>query len=301
MAQPQFARADRPQAGLRLRALVRLWRPRQWIKNGLALAGLLFSGRLLDPAAIAGALAAFGGFCLASAAVYSLNDALDAEADRLVPEKRHRPVAAGLLSRRAAFWSAAVLACASLWAGFASGPGLGACVLLFLILNLLYSWKLKHVSLLDIMCVALGFVLRAVGGALAVAVVPSTWLLVCVMLLSLFLAVAKRRYEAATLPASGTGHRRVLADYPLLLLDELTGVLSSAVIVSYLLYVAEADRGPFFVLTGLFVIYGVFRYLYLVYSKAEGGSPSETLLTDIPLLVNVVLWAVTSVVMIYFL
>ncbi len=279
--------------------VIRLLRPKQWIKNGLVFAALLFSGELLNLTAVWRSLAAFGAFSLAASAVYCLNDAVDAERDALHPRKRLRPVASGAVGRPTAFVLAALLAAAGLLAGFLLSPGLGAVVLTYLVINLSYSTWLKHVVFLDLLAVASGFVLRALGGAFAIDVLVSKWFLVVVMLLSLFLAVTKRRQEAVTV-TDAAEHRQVLAEYPLSLLDQLVGILSGAVIVTYLLYALESDRPPLFFVTGLFVIYGVFRYLYLVYRREEGGAPDELLISDLPLLVTVGLWGVVSAAILYF-
>ncbi|MFZ5823579.1 MAG: decaprenyl-phosphate phosphoribosyltransferase [Bacillota bacterium] len=292
----------RTQAGVAsrgLRAYIRLLRPRQWIKNGLVLAALLFSGKLLDLTSVAWSALAFAAFSLAASAVYCYNDAFDAERDALHPRKRLRPVAAGAVARPIAFLLAALLAGGGLLAAAYVDKRLGGVILLYLVINLLYSIWLKHMVFLDILAVASGFVLRALGGAFAISVPVSKWFLVVVMLLSLFLAVGKRRHEALTV-SDAADHREVLAEYPIQLLDQLVGVLSGAVIVTYLLYALESHRPPLFALTGLPVIYGLFRYLYLVYRREEGGAPEETLLSDLPLLLAVGLWGVCSGAIIYF-
>lgn len=296
---PKAAKQQVHRPADRLRALVKLLRPRHWIKNLLIFAALLFSGQLLDAEEIRQSLTAFTAFCLAASAVYCLNDALDAVRDALHPLKRLRPVASGAIKRPTAFSLAAALAVAGIWMGLSLTLPLGLVILCYLVINLLYSAWLKHMVFLDILSVASGFVLRALAGAFAISVPASKWLLVCVMLLSLFLAVGKRRHEAVTL-TSAAGHRTVLAEYPIQLLDQLVGVLSGSVIVTYLLYALESDRPPLFAVTGLPVIYGVFRYLYLVYRRAEGGAPEETLISDLPLLVTVALWGISSAGIIYF-
>lgn len=285
--------------GTWLWGLLRLLRPKQWIKNGLLFAALLFSGELTHTSAIIQATLAFGAFCLAASAIYCFNDAVDARRDARHPRKRSRPVASGAVGRTHAFGLAATLAAAGCWAGVQVNLGVGLLILCYLVVNLLYSLWLKHMVLLDILSVASGFVLRALGGAIAIGVPASRWFLVCVMLLSLFLAVGKRRHEAKMV-ADALDHRRVLEEYPVELLDQLSAVLSGAVIVTYLLYALDAARPALFALTSLPVIYGVFRYLYLVHRRAEGGAPEETLLTDLPLLLTVSIWGIASTAIIYF-
>lgn len=282
----------------RLWAFVRLARPKQWTKNGLVFGALLFSGRLVEPASVQHALLAFAAFCLASSAVYSLNDALDAPEDRVHPRKRHRPVAAGLISRTQAISAAAVLGGAGAVLGFSVNLALGLTVALYLAISVLYSLRLKHAVLLDIMAVAAGFVLRAVGGAEAIGVQMSLWFLACVPLLSLLLAVGKRRHELISL-ADPIRHRGVLSEYPSQLLDQLIAILGAAIIMAYLLYAMDSAKPYLLMLTSPMVIYGVFRYLYLVYHRAEGGSPDEMLLSDAPLLVAVAAWGVATAVVIY--
>ncbi len=279
-------------------ALVRLARPKQWVKNGLVFAALLFSGQMRDAASIGLATLAFVAFCLASAAAYSLNDALDAKEDRLHPTKRFRPVALGVVSPVQALVFSILLAGGGLAAGFSVGVALGLIVLLYLSLNLLYSFRLKHVVLLDVMTIAAGFVLRAAGGAVAIKVEMSLWFLVTVPLLSLFLAAAKRRHELIVVEEA-SNHRPVLAEYSTKLLDQMLAALSAAIVMAYFLYAKDTVKPHQFMLTSPLVLYGVFRYLFLVYQRDGGGKPEELLLSDVPMLVTVALWAVMTAAIIY--
>ncbi len=285
-------------ARVSLGAFVRLARPRQWVKNGLVFAALLFSGQLRDLTATQQAVLAFIAFCLASSAAYSVNDALDAREDRAHAKKRLRPVAAGIISPAQAFGFAAALAVGALVVGFGINTWFGVVIVLYLALNVLYSVRLKHAVLLDIMTIASGFVLRAAGGALAIGVEMSLWFLVTVPLLSLFLAVGKRRHELVVIEGA-TNHRRVLAEYSTKLLDQMLAALSAAVIMAYLLYAKEAPRPHLLMLTSPLVLYGTFRYLYLVYQRDGGGSPEELLIADVPLLATVALWTAVTAAIIY--
>jgi 4-hydroxybenzoate polyprenyltransferase len=285
-------------ARLPLVALVRLARPRQWVKNGLVFAALLFSGEMRSAASVMLAGLAFLAFCLASSAVYCLNDVLDAKEDRLHPKKRFRPVASGAVSPAQAVILALALGATAVLVGVTVDPWVVFLVLLYAGANLLYSFRLKHVVLLDVMTVASGFVVRAVAGAVAINVEMSLWFLVTVPLLSLFLAVSKRRHELVMVEGA-LNHRRVLADYSAKLLDQMLAALSAAIIMAYFLYAKETTRPHLFMLTSPLVVYGVFRYLYLVYQREEGGSPEEVLVADVPLLVAVVLWAVATTIIIY--
>lgn len=283
----------------RTRAVIRLLRPKQWMKNGLVFAALLFSGRLRESTSTWLAVLAFVGFCLASSSAYCLNDALDANEDRLHPKKRFRPVASGFISPLQAIALAGLLAGAAVSLGFAVDLRLSLVILVYLGINVLYTVALKHVVLLDVMAIASGFVLRAIGGGIAIKVQLSLWFLVCVPLLSLFLAVAKRRHELITVEGA-VNHRAVLAEYSTQLLDQLLAVLSAALIMAFLLYAKDTAKPYPYMLTSPLVIYGVFRYLYLVYQRSEGGSPDELLLSDTPSLVTLTLWITASVAIIYF-
>ena len=279
-------------------------RPDQWTKNLIVFAALIFAVKLLDPAATAKAAAAFLIFCALSGAVYLVNDVADREQDREHPVKRMRPIAAGDLSPAAAMIAAVVLSAITLTASFALRPAFGVVAAAYLALFVVYTRSLKHVVVLDVMTIAIGFVLRAVAGGLVISVHISNWLLVCTMLGALFLGLAKRRHEITLLAAGAKGHRRILEEYDPYLLDQMIGVVAAATMVAYIIYCASPETHASFgtewmVLTTPFPIYGLFRYLYLVHRKAGGGSPSDMLLEDRPLLACVLLWGITSVLIIY--
>ena len=279
-------------------------RPDQWTKNLIVFAALIFAVKLLDPAATAKAAAAFLIFCALSGAVYLVNDVADREQDRQHPVKRMRPIAAGDLSPAAAMIAAVVLSAITLTASFALRPAFGVVAAAYLALFVVYTRSLKHIVVLDVMTIAIGFVLRAVAGGLVISVHISNWLLVCTMLGALFLGLAKRRHEITLLAAGAKGHRRILEEYDPYLLDQMIGVVAAATMVAYIIYCASPETHASFgtewmVLTTPFPIYGLFRYLYLVHRKAGGGSPSDMLLEDRPLLACVLLWGITSVLIIY--
>jgi len=285
------------------RALLASLRPHQWTKNLVVLAALAFSKHLFDGDAVARAVLAFATFCGLSGAVYLVNDLVDLERDRLHPLKRARPIASGALPIATARAAAAFLLALGLLAAWDLGPGFFACALAYLALNLAYSFVLKDVVILDVLAIAIGFVVRAVAGALAIEVVFSDWLLVCTILLALFLALAKRRHELATLE-NATGHRQALAQYSPYLLDQMIAVVTASCLTAYAIYTLapetiEKYRTDRLALTIPFVIYGIFRYLYLVHRKEQGGSPSDVLLTDWPLLAAVALWAAAVVLIVY--
>jgi len=285
------------------RALLVSLRPHQWTKNLVVLTALAFSKHLFDGDAAVRAGMAFATFCGLSGAVYLVNDLVDLKRDRLHPLKRARPIASGALPVPSARAAAAFLLAFGLLASWGLGPGFFACALSYLALNFAYSFVLKDVVILDVLAIALGFVVRAVAGALAIQVVFSDWLLVCTILLALFLALAKRRHELATLE-NATGHREALAEYSPYLLDQMIAVVTASCLTAYAIYTlapetVEKYRTDRLALTIPFVIYGIFRYLYVVHRKEKGGSPSDVLLTDWPLLVAVALWATAVVLIVY--
>lgn len=279
-------------------------RPDQWHKNLIIFAALIFAVRLLDPAALALATAAFLIFCALSGAVYLFNDVADREQDRQHPTKRMRPIASGELAPGTAVTFAVVLSAAALATAFALRPIFGVAAAVYLALFVVYTRSLKHLVVLDVMTIALGFVLRAVAGGLVIDVHISNWLLVCTMLGALFLGLAKRRHEITLLASGAGGHRKILEEYDPYLLDQMIGVVAAATMVAYIIYCASPETHTYFgtewmVLTTPFPVYGLFRYLYLVHRKDGGGNPSDLLLTDRPLLACVVLWGITAITIIY--
>jgi 4-hydroxybenzoate polyprenyltransferase len=285
------------------RALVVSLRPYQWIKNLVVLAALAFSKHLFDVDAAARAALAFLVFCALASAVYLVNDILDVEGDRLHPAKRTRPIASGQLPVGPARIAAAVLLGVALAGSLALGPGFQICAGSYAVLGIVYSLSLKHAVILDVLTVALGFVLRAVAGAVAIGVHFSPWLVVCTLLLALFLALAKRRHELVSLD-DAAAHRSILAEYSPYLLDQMIAVVTASCLTAYAFYTlapetVEKYKTERLALTIPFVIYGIFRYLYLVHRHDQGGSPGDVLLTDRPLLATVALWAVAMVLIVY--
>jgi 4-hydroxybenzoate polyprenyltransferase len=265
----------------------------------LALSKHLFE---LEPALRAGL--AFLLFCGLSGAVYLVNDVADAPKDRLHPQKRLRPIAAGQLGVRTAATLAVALAALCLLAAPLLGLPFTVTSAAYLGLNLLYSFRLKDVVILDVLSVSLGFVLRAVAGAMAVRVQVSDWILVCTILLALFLALSKRRHELTSLSDQAREHRKILAEYTPYLLDQMIAVVTASCLTAYAFYTlapetVEKYKTERLALTIPFVIYGIFRYLYLVHRHEMGGSPGDALLADRPLLATVALWAVAVVLIVY--
>ncbi len=279
-------------------------RPGQWTKNLLVFAGLLFGRRLFDRTAVLEAGAAFAIFCALSGVVYLVNDIVDLESDRQHPHKARRPIASGALSLPVAAAAAAVIGVAGLVAAFTLGRLFGLVATAYVALLAAYSGPLKHIVIIDVLTIAVGFVLRAVAGAVAIGVPISHWLLVCTVLLALFIALAKRRHELVLLADAATSHRPILAEYSPYLLDQMIAVVTASTLIAYVFYTISPETEEKFGtqwlgLTIPFPLYGIFRYLYLVHQREGGGSPAEMLITDRPLLLCVALWAVAVVVIIY--
>jgi 4-hydroxybenzoate polyprenyltransferase len=286
-----------------VKAWVRALRPEQWLKNGFVLSPIVFSGRALVWNYQWRALVAFASFCAVASAVYLMNDVIDREADRRHPRKASRPIAAGLISPSSALLAAALLGVTGLSAGAMAGTEVALVLLSYLGLNVLYGTWLKNVVIVDVFAIAAFFIMRLVAGAAAVEVTPSIWLLLCGGLLALYLGFAKRRHELVLLGEGSGDHRAVLASYSTPFLDQLSVVLLSVTVVSYIMYTLESDTARIVGSEALsystaFVLYGVLRYLWLVH-RNDGGNPTETLLTDRALLAAVVLWGAYCGAVIY--
>jgi len=279
-------------------------RPRQWVKNLFVFGGLVFGQRLFDLPAVGTALAAFLVFCGLSGAIYLLNDVADRDKDRLHPDKRTRPVASGRLPAGVALGAAAALIVTGLTAAIWLSLPFGLAAAAYVVLLSAYSAWLKHVVIVDVLVVALGFVLRAAGGALAIGVAISGWLLICTILLALFLALGKRRHEVLTLEEGAARHRPILAEYSAGLLDQMIAVVTASTVTAYALYTMSPETVAKFhtsllPLTLPFVLYGIFRYLYLLYRRQLGGNPSDMVVRDRALLVNTLLWLVVVLLIVY--
>jgi 4-hydroxybenzoate polyprenyltransferase len=279
---------------------VRVLRPQQWVKNIFVFAGLIFSRQFYFLESITTAVAAFIIFCALSSAVYICNDVLDYAEDAVHPSKRHRPVAAGKIKRTTAVILAAIIGAIALYCAHFIGSTFLYICLLYAVMMLIYSVAVKHIIILDVLFVALGYVLRAIAGAVAIRVEISAWLLLCTLLFALFLVVSKRRTEIVVLGDDATRHRRTLNQYSVAILDQMIAIVTSACIVSYCLYTLAPETVAKFhtkslIFTVPFVIYGIFRYLYITYKRTEAAVPERALLTDLPLLVCFILWVVVCV------
>lgn len=289
-------------------ALVELFksiRPQQWLKNLFIFAPLIFSENIFNRSMFLQSLLAFAVFCLLSGALYILNDLKDLEEDRIHPIKSKRPLAAGELKKRQAITAFVILSFISLlFASLVNEEFLWVC-LVYYVLQIAYSFALKHVVILDVFIVASGFFLRVIAGAVAIQVQISPWLLICTTLLALFLALSKRRHEILLLDEEAINHRPILKEYSAYLLDQMISVVTASTVIAYCLYTISGETIEKFgtnklILTVPFVLYGIFRYLYLIHQKAEGGTPETLILKDHPLLLDIILWIVSAALIIYF-
>jgi 4-hydroxybenzoate polyprenyltransferase len=288
-----------------LRGLLRTMRLQQWPKNVIVYAGLVFDGKLFNAGLFWQTTLVMLCFCLASSSVYIMNDLADIEKDRLHPRKRARPLPAGELNPVVAAVVAALLALVALGVTFWLDPWVGVVTAAYLIQNILYSFWLKNLVIIDVMVLALGFLLRVVAGALMVQVTNfSPWLYLCVTLLALFLGFGKRRHEMTLLQAGAANHRGSLEHYSLPLLDQIIGIVTTSTFLAYALYSIEAQtalaQDGRMLLTTPFVFYFIARYLYLIHVRKLGGAPDELLFKDRALLVNSALWGLSVVALIYF-
>ena len=284
--------------------LLKSLRPVQWVKNVFVLAPIVFAERLADPALLGSAILAFATFCLAASCIYLVNDLGDREDDRLHPLKRHRPIAAGKLPVPAAWTAAAVLAAVTLGVSLYLGTGFLIILAVYLAVNVAYSRGLKRVVILDVMVVSAGYVFRVMAGAAAIKVEVSPWLLLCTVFLALLLILSKRRHELLLLAGDAGEHRAVLHHYSATFLDQMINVVTASSVVCFALYAMDEDTVARFgsdrlIYTLPLVIFGIFRYLYLIYQKQERRNPTEALMRDVPFVVNIFLWVLAVLWIVY--
>jgi 4-hydroxybenzoate polyprenyltransferase len=286
-----------------LKQLLITMRPKQWTKNAFIFPALLFDLKLFDPIYLGRTLVAFVLFCLLSGSVYLINDLTDVERDRQHPVKRNRPMASGKLSKSWALGAAIVLPLFTLGASFLLDPRFGVIALTYLFIQLAYSFGLKNVVIIDVMIIAAGFVLRvSAGSVVAEAARFSPWLYVCITLLALFLGFGKRRNELILLDSDALGHRRVLREYSPDLLDQMMALVTSSTVIAYSLYTFSAENLPAnksMMLTIPFVLYSIFRYLYLIHQRNLGGSPEEILIKDPPFIASNLCWGIAILLILY--
>lgn len=294
----------KPSAVDQIKASLRLVRIKQWIKQLFVFAPLIFSLNLFDLRMLSLTLAAFFSFSLVASSIYVINDIVDIDRDRLHPQKKKRPLPAGELSISKACVIGIVCLIFGVTLGLAINPMVIAIVIGYAILNLFYSFWAKNVIILDSMIISLGFVLRVLAGAYAILVQPSSWLIVATFFLALLMALAKRYNEIAILQGYSVNHRRVLNKYNMPLLQQMLAIVSGITIVAYSMYsmdreVMQAFHTEYLVYTVPFVVYGVFRYLYMVFTEEKGGDPTELVLKDRPMQINLILWILTVIALIY--
>lgn len=285
-------------------ALLKLARPTQWLKNGIILLALIFAGEMTHPEKVELALLAIAIFCLLSSAVYTFNDLIDRKNDRNHPLKKNRPIASGKVSIGAAVTVVVILGSVGLAAAWLINANFFMTSVVFLGFNLLYTLWLKNIVIVDVMAVALSFVVRAYAGAFAIDVPASKWMLINTLLLALFLGFGKRRHELIVLEEGAVAHRKILGKYSPYLLDQLIAVVTPSVLVMYMLYSFSTEVSLKLGTQNLFatipfVVYGLFRYLYLIHKEEKGGSPTRVLIGDLPIMITVLLWLITSSLVLY--
>jgi 4-hydroxybenzoate polyprenyltransferase len=283
--------------------LLRLMRPYQWVKNTFVFTGLLFGHAWHDPELVNHAVIAFISFCLVSSAVYVINDIVDLEQDKHHPKKNLRPLASGRVSIATAAMLSALLGALGLGLAYSSSPTVLIILVGYALMNFAYSLRLKHVVILDVFIIATGFMLRILAGTLGVGIPPSQWLLLCGLMVTLFLGFTKRRAEIIALAEDKTSHRKVLEHYSPVLLDKMIGITAAGLIMSYSLYTMNPDTirthgTANLIYTVPFVMYGVFRYIYLLHHQSRGGDPSHDLVRDHHLLIVVGAWLAATILLI---
>lgn len=283
----------------KIKGFVRLARPKQLTKNLSVFAALIFAKHVFEQDYFIQVLLAFICFCLVSSCVYVLNDIVDAKKDMLHPKKKFRPIASGIIAKNEAIIFLTVLLPFVIAASFLLDVFFGIVISIYFINNLFYTFKLKHVVIIDVMSIAFGFILRVVGGGLAIRVYISPWILLCTLLLALFLGFSKRRNELVILAGDADRHRKILDEYSLEFIDNMLSIVTASTVMAYSLYTFSSNNNYNMMLTIPFVLYGIFRYQYIIYKKKEGGSPEETVLSDIPLIINILLWVISSTVILY--
>ncbi len=287
-----------------IRGLIMTMRPKQWTKNGFVFAGILFDKQLLDKEPLARVILAFFLLCLAAGSIYIVNDLVDLERDKLHPKKRNRPLPSGLLPKSWAIVAAVILPFITIGIALSYSLPLAAVLAGYIALQLVYSFWLKNIVIMDVFAIAAGFVLRTVAGIVVIHIANfSPWLYVCVGLLALFLAVGKRRQELLLLADGAESHRDTYKDYNMPLLDDMLRMVTTGCVLTYILYTIESQTirssGYWMLLTAPIVLYGIFRYLYLIHVRGEGSAPDELLFKDMPLLATVVVYGLAAGIILY--
>ncbi|NMM65711.1 decaprenyl-phosphate phosphoribosyltransferase [Clostridium sp. P21] len=283
-----------------IKAILKLLRPKQWIKNFFIFAAIVFSGNVFNTHILYVNILTFILFCFTASSIYVLNDIVDIEKDRCHPEKKNRPLASGRVSKKQAIILYLFIVCSVLYFSYIClTVKVLAILVIYMVMNIAYCFKLKNVVIIDVMVITLGFVLRVESGSLATGVQVSSWLFLCTILLSLFLALNKRKSEIITLKDKGSSHRKILEEYSVDMLDKMLTIVTPSILMAYCLYTFSSVQSKTMIFTIPFVLYGIFRYQYLMDKKNIGGKPEDVFQKDKPFLVNIIIWGVTVFSIIY--
>lgn len=285
---------------INIKAIIRLLRPKQWLKNFFVFAAIIFSGNFLNSNLLKLNIAAFLLFCLTSSTIYILNDMVDVEKDRQHPQKKFRPIASGEVTKIQAIILLALFIIIVLLSSINLNLKLAAIYISYILVNVFYSFKLKNVVIIDVLIITFGFVLRLESGSIVTNVTLSPWLILCTILLSLFLAINKRKSELITLEDKSKNHRKILEDYSIPFLDKMLSTVTPSILISYCLYTFSSVQSKTMMLTIPFVLYGIFRYQYLMEKENIGGKPEDVFTKDLPFLINIILWIASILLIIYF-
>lgn len=282
-----------------MKSIIKLLRPKQWLKNFFVFAAVIFSRKFFNPSYMITTIQVFIAFCLAASSVYVFNDIIDAEKDRQHPEKKFRPIASGKIKKRQAIELYFLLILVVILLVFQLNRHVMYILLFYIGINVAYSLLLKNIVIIDVMIITLGFVLRVESGSVACQIHLSPWLILCTILISLFLAINKRKGELLTLKEGSSSHRKILNEYSIEFIDKMETIVTPSILISYCLYTFQSVQGTKMMLTIPFILYGIFRYQYLVIKDNVGGKPEDLFFKDIPFLINIVLWILSVLIILY--
>lgn len=283
-----------------VKAVLELMRPKQWIKNFFVFAAIVFSGNFFSSDILKNNILTFILFCFTSSSIYILNDIVDIEKDRCHPDKKRRPMPSGRVSKKVAIILDVFIVMGIIYFSYTMLNTRILCVLaLYMFTNILYCFKLKNVVIIDVMLITLGFVLRVESGSIATGVQVSPWLFLCTILLSLFLGLNKRKSEIITLKENRSSHRKILEEYSVHMIDKMLTIVTPSILMAYCLYTFSSTQSKTMIFTIPFVLYGIFRYEYLVDKDNVGGKPEAVFGKDFPFLINILLWMMSVLVIIY--
>lgn len=284
-----------------IKAIVKLLRPKQWIKNFFVFAAIVFSGNFFNTQILYSNILTFILFCFTSSSIYVLNDIVDIEKDRCHPDKKNRPLPSGRVSKKQAIVLDFFIVCGVLFFSYMYlSIKVSAMLIIYMLINIAYCFKLKNIVIIDVMVITFGFVLRVESGSLATGVRVSSWLFLCTILLSLFLALNKRKSEIITLKDKSGSHRKILEEYSVAMLDKMLTIVTPSILMAYCLYTFSSVQSKTMIFTIPFILYGIFRYEYLMDKKNIGGKPEDVFGKDKPFLINIIIWGISVLLIIYF-